>query len=67
MIDACFIAKRITEVMPELPNGLKPRNIHVIDCIAELKKEKEIINKYNEKEDKRIVSLSLTSYHVEIL
>ena len=90
LIDACFMAKRITETMPELPKGLKPRHIHVVDCIVEIKKIKgvvcvsdvsstlkittpsvtklineleknKIINKHNEHEDKRVVSLSLTN------
>lgn len=36
LLDICFIAKRITETMPDLPNGIKPRHIHVIDAIHEL-------------------------------
>ena len=33
LIDSCFIAKKITETMEELPKGFKPRHIHVIDSI----------------------------------
>lgn len=35
LLDACFIAKRITETMDVLPKGMKPRHIHVIDAIFE--------------------------------
>lgn len=40
LIDSCFIAKKITETMEELPKGFKPRHIHVIDSIYELSKAK---------------------------
>jgi len=39
LLDACFIAKRITKSMPDLPCGLKPRHIHVIDAIYELRQK----------------------------
>lgn len=35
-LDACHEAKRITELMPELPQGMSPRHIHVIDAIWQL-------------------------------
>ena len=38
LIDSCFIAKKITETMEELPKGFKPR--HVIDSIYQLSKKK---------------------------
>lgn len=41
LIDSFFVAKRITEIMPELPKGLKPRHIHVINSIAEIRKIKD--------------------------
>ena len=34
-IDACMTAKRIVDTMPQLPQGLKPRHIHVIDIIQQ--------------------------------
>lgn len=37
LLDACFVAKRITETMEELPKGMKPRHFHVIDAIYEQK------------------------------
>ena len=33
LFDACFQAKNITEMIPELPEKMKPRHIHVIDAI----------------------------------
>lgn len=39
LIDSCFIAKKITETMEELPKGFKPRHIHVIDSIYQLSKK----------------------------
>lgn len=36
LLDTCFTAKRIIETLPELPNGMKPRHIHVLDTIEEI-------------------------------
>ncbi|MDO4274094.1 MAG: MarR family transcriptional regulator [Eubacteriales bacterium] len=36
LLDACFLAKRVAETMPELPPGMKPRHIHVMEAIHEL-------------------------------
>ena len=36
LIDSCFTAKRIVETLPQLPNGMKPRHIHVLDAIQEI-------------------------------
>ena len=33
LLDACWKAKAVTELMPELPKGMKPRYVHVIDAI----------------------------------
>lgn len=33
LIDVCWMAKRITEALPELPKNMKPRHVHVIDAI----------------------------------
>ena len=38
LLDAFFVAKKIIETMPELPNKMKPRHIHVIDALYELSK-----------------------------
>ena len=34
LLDACFTAKHVIETMPELPKGMKPRHIHVLDEIS---------------------------------
>lgn len=36
LLDTCFTAKRITESMADLPEGMKPRHIHVINAVYEL-------------------------------
>ncbi|KAB8287016.1 MarR family transcriptional regulator [Bifidobacterium ramosum] len=36
LLDACWKAKAITELMPALPAGIKPRYIHVIDAVWHL-------------------------------
>lgn len=33
LLDACWKAKAITELMPPLPRGFKPRYVHVVDAI----------------------------------
>lgn len=40
-IDACGAARRIVETMPELPKGIKPRHIHVIDAVVLTGEKKE--------------------------
>ena len=42
LLDACFTAKRIVETLPELPDHMKPRHIHVLDAIYETKQKQEI-------------------------
>ena len=37
-LDACHKAKRIAEMMPELPEGMTPRHVHVIDAIYQLER-----------------------------
>lgn len=34
LLDACFTAKHVIETLPELPKGMKPRHIHVLDRIG---------------------------------
>lgn len=40
LLDACFTAKHVIETLPELPEGIKPRHIHVLDAIQELSEQK---------------------------
>lgn len=89
LLDACFTAKHVIETMPQLPKGMKPRHIHVLDqvsmiweaerqcrvgdvseglgitmpsitrLIQELERM-ELLEKYPDKEDKRVTLLRLT-------
>lgn len=34
LLDACSTAKHVIETLPELPKGMKPRHIHVLDQIS---------------------------------
>ena len=36
LLDACWAAKRITEMLPKLPKGMKTRHVHVLDAIWHL-------------------------------
>lgn len=33
LLDVCFTAKHVIETLPELPKGMKPRHIHVLERI----------------------------------
>ena len=39
MLDACYQAKRIRELLPALPNGVAPSYIHYLDVILALEKK----------------------------
>lgn len=41
MLDACYLAKRIRELLPELPEGVKPAYIQYMDVIHQVQREKE--------------------------
>lgn len=41
LLDSCFTAKRITEMMKALPEGIKPRHILVIECVYTLSEGKK--------------------------
>ena len=36
LLGACYEAKRIVELMPKLPKGMKPSHIHIVDIICQL-------------------------------
>lgn len=36
LLDVCYVAKRVVETLPELPKGMKPRHIHVLDAVYEV-------------------------------
>lgn len=39
LLDSCFVAKRVIETLPELPPGMKPRHIHVLEAIHTLQEQ----------------------------
>ena len=43
MLDACYQAKRIREMLPPVPNGVMPSYIQYLDVILSLQKEKKDI------------------------
>ena len=51
MLDACYQAKRIRELLPALPNGVAPSYIHYLDVILALEK-KEVQVKISDISDK---------------
>lgn len=36
VMDACYQAKRVRDMMPKLPNGVTPTHIHYLDVITKL-------------------------------
>lgn len=42
LLDACFLAKRIVETLPELPQHMKPRHIHVLNVILETQQQRGV-------------------------
>jgi DNA-binding MarR family transcriptional regulator len=36
LLGACYEAKRIVELMPKLPQGMRPSHIHIVDIICQL-------------------------------
>ena len=40
MMDACYTAKRIRDLLPELPDGVSPSYIRFMDAIGKLKQQK---------------------------
>ena len=41
LIDACFLAKKVTELTPPLPGNMVPRHNNVIDAIYEMSQTQE--------------------------
>ena len=41
MLDACYLAKRIRELLPELPEGVTPAYIQYMDVIHNRQKKSE--------------------------
>jgi DNA-binding MarR family transcriptional regulator len=43
LLGACYEAKRIVELMPKLPKGMKPSHIHVVDIICQLQQANGLV------------------------
>ena len=43
MLDACYMAKRIRELLPKLPDGVSPAYIQYLDVIHTMQKTKEYV------------------------
>ena len=43
LLGACYEAKRIVELMPTLPQGMKPSHIHVVDIICQLQQTNGLV------------------------
>lgn len=43
MLDACYQAKRIRDMLPPLPNGVTPTYIHILDTIRKLEKKQPYV------------------------
>lgn len=59
-LDICHDAKKITELMPKLPAGMKPRHIHVIDTIFMLSNKKEYVKISDISEALKVTKPSIT-------
>lgn len=42
LLDSCFTARHIIETLPEIPKGMKPRHIHVLEAVRTVSYEKDI-------------------------
>ena len=60
MLDACFLAKRIRDFLPELPDGVKPAYIQYMDTIHKLQGNGVQRVKISSDEDARITYIEIT-------
>ena len=43
VMDACYLAKRVRDMLPKLPNGVTPYHIHYLDTIRRLESSKDCV------------------------
>jgi len=67
LLDACFVAKKITETMADLPVGMKPRHIHVIDAVHELEQQEKNVRVSDVSKKLNITAPSVTKLIKELL
>ena len=58
--DSCHEAKRITELMPQLPSGLSARHIHVIDVIQRLSQKNSAVKVSDVSQELQVTRPSIT-------
>ena len=73
MLDACYMAKRIRELLPKLPDGVSPAYIQYLDVIHTLQKTKEYVmeekgylKKISSDEDGRVTYIAITKSGEEL-
>ena len=59
-LDACHKAKRIVEMMAELPEGMTPRHVHVIDAIYRLERTGKMVKVSDVSEYLEVTKPSIT-------
>lgn len=60
VLDICFLAKRIVETLPELPQHMKPRHIHVLDAVESVRRQQGVCRVSDVSEKLRITAPSVT-------
>lgn len=66
LLDACFYGKQITELMPPLPQGIKPRHIHVLDTIHILQEKQAYVCISDVSSELRVTTPSVTKLIQEL-
>ena len=59
-IDACNDSKKITELMPPLPKGIRPRHIHILDSIVILRNRMDLVRVSDVSERLNVTMPSIT-------
>lgn len=65
-MDSCHSAKKIVELMPSLPDGIKPRHIHVIDALYELSRTRDFVKVSDISEALNVTRPSITKLVMEL-
>lgn len=65
-LTACHEAKRITELMPPLPEGMTARHIYVIDAVWQCKQEKNLVKVSDVSDYLRVTRPSITKLIQEL-
>lgn len=66
LLDACFTAKHVIETLPELPKGMKPRHIHVLERVGIVCKEHGVCRVSDVSEGLNITMPSITKLVQEL-